>query len=46
MYFGTGDAVPADLTSRVAARRARVKATDGGLRDVPINRRGRLITDS
>src|SRR5438093_12989057 len=27
MYFGTGDAVPADLTSRaVAARRARVEA--------------------
>jgi hypothetical protein len=27
MYFGTGDAVPADLTSRAAAaRRARVKA--------------------
>ena len=27
MYFGTGDAVPADLTSRAAAaRRARVEA--------------------
>jgi hypothetical protein len=27
MYFGTGDAVPADLTSRAAAaRRARAKA--------------------
>ena len=26
MYFGTGDAVPADLRSRAAARRARVDA--------------------
>jgi putative transposase len=46
MYFGTGDAVPADLTSR--GRRApstRRGQPIGGLRDMPVSRRGRMITD-
>src|SRR5262249_45116550 len=38
MYFGTGDAVPADLTTRAAAaRRARVKASQSGRRNVAAN---------
>jgi hypothetical protein len=46
IYFGTGDAVPADLRSR-AGRRA--PSTRGGqpirvLRDVPVTQRGRLTS--
>ena len=46
MSFGTGDAVPADLTARAAvARRARVEAQPiRGLRDVPVDQRGRLTS--
>jgi hypothetical protein len=42
MYFGTGDAVPADLTARAAAaRRARVEAQPiGVLQDVSATQRG------
>jgi putative transposase len=48
MYFRTGDAVPADLTSRgAAARQARIEAKPiGDPRGVPINRRGRLTAGS
>ena len=42
MYFGTGDTVPADLTSRAAAaRRTRVESQPiGVVRDMPVSRRG------
>ena len=42
--FGTGDAVPADLTARAAAaRRARLQANRSSvLRDVPVTQRGRM----
>jgi hypothetical protein len=48
MYFGTGDAVPGDLTARAAdARRARIESEPiGGLRDLSVNRRGRMTTES
>src|SRR5262245_64807032 len=39
MYFGTGDAVPGDLTTRAAAAPPGPRASEsiGGVRDVPIN---------
>ena len=44
---GRGDAVPPDLTARAAAaRRARLGQSIGGLREVPVHRRGRMITDN
>ena len=48
MYFGRGDAVPAELITRAAAaRRARAEANrSAACGDVPINRRGCMITDS
>jgi hypothetical protein len=46
MYFGKGDAVPADLTARAAAaRQARIEATDRRPAEVPVHRRGCVIND-
>jgi hypothetical protein len=47
MYFGSGDAVPADLTSgAAAARRARAEAQPiGGLPDVSVTGHSRMTTD-
>jgi hypothetical protein len=47
MYYGTGKAVPADLTARVAtARQLRVEGPIGSVRHMPINRGGRMIANS
>ena len=41
MYFGTGDTVPADLTSRAAAApETRGSQPIGVMRDMPVSRRG------
>jgi hypothetical protein len=44
MYFGTGDAVPADLTApAAAARRTRIEANRSALcATMPVSRRGRV----
>jgi hypothetical protein len=44
-YFGTGEAVPADLTRRAGVARPAPRGGEpiGGMRDMPVNRSGRII---
>jgi putative transposase len=48
MYFGTGDGVPADLTSCAAAARRAARGGEpiSGLPDVPVSRRGRMTAET
>jgi hypothetical protein len=46
MYFGTGDAVPADLRARAAAApNTRCSKPISVVRDMPVSRRGRVTVE-